>query len=143
MSPQRSSSPARSATCATSTSASPSAPPPRPPPSTRSTAHCQTRIAVAARKLGLIKADIAVALSLSLTHKAVGFDRRMPEIDFDALSLPETERCPSASWAPRVKAAPAIGSSQGGSALAQRPPLELRGDLGETPRSLPPIGEGS
>ena len=42
---------------------------------------CQTRIAVAARKLGLIKADIAVALSLSLTHKAVGFDRRMPEID--------------------------------------------------------------
>src|SRR5215471_21031207 len=39
-------------------------------------ARCQTRIAVAARKLGIITADIAVALSLSLTHKAVGFDRR-------------------------------------------------------------------
>ncbi|MBW3627212.1 MAG: hypothetical protein KY412_06345, partial [Actinobacteria bacterium] len=37
---------------------------------------CQTRIAVAARKLGVIRADVAVALSLSLTHKAVGFDRR-------------------------------------------------------------------
>jgi uncharacterized ferredoxin-like protein len=35
---------------------------------------CQTRIAVAARKTGIIAADIAVALSLSLTHKAVGFD---------------------------------------------------------------------
>lgn len=57
-------------------------------------ARCQTRIAVAARKLGLIKADIAVALSLSLTHKAVGFDRRMPEIDFDALDLPATGTLP-------------------------------------------------
>jgi len=58
-------------------------------------ARCQTRIAVAARKLGLIKADIAVALSLSLTHKAVGFDRRMPEIDFDALDLPGTGTLPT------------------------------------------------
>lgn len=57
-------------------------------------ARCQTRIAVAARKLGLIKADIAVALSLSLTHKAIGFDRRMPEIDFDALDLPTTGTLP-------------------------------------------------
>jgi uncharacterized ferredoxin-like protein len=57
-------------------------------------ARCQTRIAVAARKLSLIKADIAVALSLSLTHKAVGFDRRMPEIDFDALDLPTTGTLP-------------------------------------------------
>ena len=57
-------------------------------------ARCQTRIAVAARKLGLIKADIAVALSLSLTHKAVGFDRRMPDIDFDALDLPATGTLP-------------------------------------------------
>ena len=40
---------------------------------------CQTRIAVAARKLGIIRADVAVALSLSLTHKAVGFDRRIPD----------------------------------------------------------------
>jgi hypothetical protein len=46
---------------------------------------CQTRIAVAARKLGVIHAELAVGLSLSLTHKAVAFDRRMPEIDFDAL----------------------------------------------------------
>src|SRR5215471_5741958 len=34
---------------------------------------CQTRVATAARKLGLIQADHAVALSLSMTHKAVGF----------------------------------------------------------------------
>ena len=51
---------------------------------------CQTRLAVAARKRGVIKADIAVALSLSLTHKAVGFDRRFPDIDFDTLDLPPT-----------------------------------------------------
>src|SRR6266496_1418812 len=55
---------------------------------------CQTRIAVAARKLGIIRADIAVALSLSLTHKAVGFDRRFPDIDFDALDLPPTHTLP-------------------------------------------------
>jgi uncharacterized ferredoxin-like protein len=54
---------------------------------------CQTRIAVAARKLG-IRADVAVALSLSLTHKAVGFDRRFPDIDFDALDLPSTNTLP-------------------------------------------------
>jgi uncharacterized ferredoxin-like protein len=57
-------------------------------------ARCQTRIAVAARKLELIKADLAVALSLSLTHKAVGFDGRMPEIDFDTLDLPPTGTLP-------------------------------------------------
>ena len=28
---------------------------------------------------------MAVALSLSVTHKALGFDRRMPDINFDAL----------------------------------------------------------
>src|SRR5256714_13396841 len=57
-------------------------------------ARCQTRVAVAARKLDVIHADIAVALSLSLTHKAVGFDRRMPEVDFDALDLPSTGTLP-------------------------------------------------
>jgi len=57
-------------------------------------ARCQTRIAVAARKLDVIKADIAVALSLSLTHKAVGFDRRMHELDFDALDRPSTGTLP-------------------------------------------------
>ena len=55
---------------------------------------CQTRIAVAARKLGIIRADVAVALSLSLTHKALGFDRRFPDIDFDALDLPPTNTLP-------------------------------------------------
>ena len=49
---------------------------------------CQTRIAVAARKLGLIKADIAVALAMSLTHKNPGFDNAMPKIDFPAAELP-------------------------------------------------------
>jgi uncharacterized ferredoxin-like protein len=58
-------------------------------------ARCQTRIAVAARKLGVIEADIAVALSLSLTHKAVGFDRRMPEVDFDTLDSPSTGTLPT------------------------------------------------
>jgi len=59
-------------------------------------AHRQTRIAVAARKLGLIHADLAVALSLSLTHKAITFDRRMPDIDYDALTLASTETLPVA-----------------------------------------------
>lgn len=45
---------------------------------------CQTRIAVAARKLGLIQAEIAVALSMTVTHKNPGFDVRMPTVDFDA-----------------------------------------------------------
>jgi uncharacterized ferredoxin-like protein len=55
---------------------------------------CQTRIAVAARKLGVIRADITVGLSLSLTHKAVGFDRRTRDVDFDALELPATGTLP-------------------------------------------------
>ena len=50
-------------------------------------ARCQTRAAVAARKLGLIQADIAVALSLSVTHKNLGFNRPMPAIDFDSTEL--------------------------------------------------------
>ena len=57
---------------------------------------CQTRVATAARKLGLITAEIAVALSLSVTHKAIGFDRRMPDIDFDTLDLPATGTLPIA-----------------------------------------------
>jgi uncharacterized ferredoxin-like protein len=58
---------------------------------------CQTRIAVAARKLGVIKSDVAVALSLSLTHKSVGFDRPFPDVDFDALDLPGTRTLPVAA----------------------------------------------
>ncbi len=50
-------------------------------------ARCQTRVAVAARKLGIIHADVAVALSLSVTHKNLGFDRTMPAVDFDAPDL--------------------------------------------------------
>jgi uncharacterized protein with ferredoxin domain DUF2148 len=68
---------------------------------------CQTRVATAARKLGLIQADHAVALSLSMTHKAVGFDRPMPEPDFDYLDLPPPpEASPSASPEPPATAAP-------------------------------------
>ncbi len=55
---------------------------------------CQTRIAVAARHAGLIEAEVAVAMSLSLTHKAVTFDRRMPQIDYDALDTPATGLLP-------------------------------------------------
>jgi hypothetical protein len=55
---------------------------------------CQTRIAVAARKLGLIRADVAVALSLSLTHKAVGLDRAIPTVDVDTLDLEPTGTLP-------------------------------------------------
>lgn len=43
---------------------------------------CQTRIAVAARKLGLIRSEVAVALSMTVTHKNPGFDARMPVADF-------------------------------------------------------------
>ena len=57
---------------------------------------CQTRVATAARKLGLIQAEHAVALSLSMTHKAIGFDRRMPEIDYETLDLPGTGTLPIA-----------------------------------------------
>jgi uncharacterized ferredoxin-like protein len=55
---------------------------------------CQTRSVVAARKLGVITAHVGVALSLSMTHKAIGFDRRMPDTDFDALDLPPTDTLP-------------------------------------------------
>ena len=55
-------------------------------------AHRQTRIAVAARKPGLIHADLAG--TLTLTHKAITFDRRMPDIDYDALNLPSTGTLP-------------------------------------------------
>ncbi len=46
-------------------------------------ARCQTRIAAAARHLGIIQADLAVALSMSVSHKNIFFDRKMPEITFD------------------------------------------------------------
>jgi len=45
---------------------------------------CQTRIAAAARHLKIIKADVAVALSMSVTHKNIFFDKKMPEVQFPA-----------------------------------------------------------
>lgn len=68
---------------------------------------CQTRIAVAARHNGIIEADIAIALSLSMTHKAVGFDRKMPAIDdFDTIDHPGTGLQPiGAEGAPRADGA--------------------------------------
>lgn len=68
---------------------------------------CQTRIAVAARHNGIIEADIAIALSLSMTHKAIGFDRKMPAIDdFDAVDHEPTGLQPiGAEGAPRADGA--------------------------------------
>lgn len=43
---------------------------------------CQTRIAAAARHLQIIKADLAVALSMSVSHKNIFFDKKMPETPF-------------------------------------------------------------
>ncbi len=69
---------------------------------------CQTRVAVAARHMGLIQADVAVALSLSITHKAEGFDRTMPAIDFAAVPANEP---PGPGLQPR---AAATGERPGG-----------------------------
>jgi uncharacterized ferredoxin-like protein len=54
----------------------------------------QTRIAAAARKLGAIRAEVAVGLSLSLTPQAVGFDRRIADVDVDSLDYPPTGTLP-------------------------------------------------
>ncbi len=43
---------------------------------------CQTRIAAAARHLKILQADLAVALSMSVSHKNIFFDKKMPEIKF-------------------------------------------------------------
>ena len=43
----------------------------------------QTRIAAAARHLKFIEADLAVALSMSVTHKNIFFDKKMPEVKFE------------------------------------------------------------
>ncbi|MCO5053539.1 MAG: ferredoxin domain-containing protein [Verrucomicrobiae bacterium] len=45
---------------------------------------CQTRIAAAARHLKVIQADLAVAVSMSVSHKNIFFDKKMPEIKFPA-----------------------------------------------------------
>jgi uncharacterized ferredoxin-like protein len=41
---------------------------------------CQTRIAAAARHLKVVEADLAVALSMSVSHKNIFFDKKMPEV---------------------------------------------------------------
>lgn len=41
---------------------------------------CQTRIAAAARHLKFIEADVAVALSMSVSHKNIFFDKKMPDV---------------------------------------------------------------
>ncbi len=52
-------------------------------------ARCQTRIAAAARHLGIIQADLAVALSMSVSHKNIFFDRQIPEIKFEDQATPD------------------------------------------------------
>jgi uncharacterized ferredoxin-like protein len=67
-------------------------------------ARCQTRIAGAARHLGVIQADLAVALSMSVSHKNIFFDKRMPEVTFDEQpAAPETS---AASGSPAQRPEP-------------------------------------
>src|SRR4051794_32700495 len=84
---------------------------------------CQTRVAVAARKLEIIQADIAVALSLSMTPKAVGFDRKIGEIDYDALDYQSTGTLPIGIDG---------GGRQGGARNRQQPrnPIRARSEPG-------------
>ncbi len=72
-------------------------------------AHRQTRIAVAARKPGLIHADLAG--TLTLTHKAITFDRRMPDIDYDALNYAATGTLPSGCPEPSGQTVPATSNN--------------------------------
>lgn len=85
---------------------------------------CQTRIASAARKVGIISSDVAVGLSLSMTHKAIAFDRRMPEVDFDALEYAPTNTFPIG-----VEGA----ARNGGARNRQRPRVPVRGGSTPTP----------
>jgi uncharacterized ferredoxin-like protein len=81
-------------------------------------ARCQTRVAVAARKNGIITADVAVALSLSMTAKAIGFDRRINEVDYDTLDLPPTGTLPIGVEG---------GARHGGVRNRQQPRRSIRG----------------
>jgi hypothetical protein len=84
---------------------------------------CQTRVATAARKLGLIQADHAVALSLSMTHKAVGFDRPMPEADFDTLDLPSAGTQPTGIPGATRHGATRHGGARNRKPSGSRPPV--------------------
>ena len=55
---------------------------------------CQTRIAVAARKLGIIRADVAVALVPVAHPQGRRLRPTLPDVDFDALDLPATGTLP-------------------------------------------------
>jgi uncharacterized ferredoxin-like protein len=57
---------------------------------------CQTRIAAAARHCGVIEADLAVALSMSVSHKNIFFDKKMPEVNFDEAPAPVATEPPVA-----------------------------------------------
>jgi uncharacterized ferredoxin-like protein len=46
---------------------------------------CQTRIASAARNLGIIQADLALALSMSVSSNNIFFDRKIPDINLNEL----------------------------------------------------------
>jgi uncharacterized ferredoxin-like protein len=84
---------------------------------------CQTRAVVAARKLEIITAEVGVALSLSMTHKAEGFDRRMPDVDFDTLDLPPTNTLPIG----------VEGATRHGGARNRQQPRRPMADPGPTP----------
>ncbi len=57
-------------------------------------ARCQTRIAAAARHLDVIASDIAVGLSMSVSHKNIFFDRTMPQVSFE--DEPRADHIPAA-----------------------------------------------
>jgi uncharacterized ferredoxin-like protein len=82
---------------------------------------CQTRIAVAARKCGLIESDVAVALSLSVTHKAISFDRKMPEAAFDTLPDRPTRTLPVAGEGSSAR-------GEGRTRQMVRDPIRRKGD---------------
>ena len=83
-----------SATCATSISGSPSARQPRPPRSTRSTPAAKH---ASPSPPASSTSSTPTSPSRSPSHsptKAIGFDRKMPDVDFDSLELPPTGTLP-------------------------------------------------
>src|SRR5256712_11605178 len=46
---------------------------------------CQTRVGAAARHLGIIHSDLAVALSMSVSHNSIFFDRKHRQGDFETV----------------------------------------------------------
>ncbi len=74
---------------------------------------CQTRVAVAGRKTGLIRADHAVALSLSITHKPSGSIAPCPKPTSTARACRPPARCPSVCPARPARVAPGTGRHPG------------------------------